>query len=67
MGAMASKITSLTIVYSTIYSASNAENVSIWWHHHVYLMYVLTPEFTYQQAVPKITCPRMIYVYVLNI
>ena len=62
MGAMASQITSLTIVNSTIYSgadeskhqarhhclcvgnlpgtgefpaqmASNAENVSIWWHH----------------------------------
>ena len=65
MGAMASRITSLTIVYPTIYSgayqmkhqdlasltfvrgihqspgefpaqmASNAENVSIWWRHHV--------------------------------
>ena len=65
MGAMASQITSLTIVYSTVYSgadqrkhqsstslafvrgnspgagefpaqmASNAENVSIWWRHHV--------------------------------
>ena len=64
MGAIASPITSLTIVYSTIYSdadqrksklrvtglcagnspvtgefpaqmASNAENVSIWWRHHV--------------------------------
>ena len=64
MGAVASQITSLTIVYSTIYSdadqrthqssaslafvrgihrgpgipaqmASNAENVSIWWRHHV--------------------------------
>ena len=50
MGAMASQITSLTIVYSTVYSdadqrkpqssaslaqmASNAENVSIWWRHH---------------------------------
>ena len=59
MGPMASQITSLTIVYSTLYSstderkhqssaslafvrgihrslaqmASNAENVSIWWHH----------------------------------
>ena len=61
---MASQITSLTIVYSTVYSgadqrkyqssallafvenspeigdfpaqmASNAENVSIWWRHHV--------------------------------
>ena len=66
MGAMASQVTSLTIVYSTIYSgadqkkisklrvtglcagkspgpgefpaqmASNAENVSIWWRHHVH-------------------------------
>ena len=65
MGAMASQITSLTIVYSTVHSgpderkhqssallaicagnspvtgefpaqmASNAENVSIWWRHHV--------------------------------
>ena len=51
MGAIASQITSLTIVYSTVYSgvgnspgtgefpaqmASNAENVSIWWRHHVH-------------------------------
>ena len=65
MGAMASQITTLTIVYSTVDSggdqrkhqsspvtglcegnspvtdefpaqkASNAENVSIWWRHHV--------------------------------
>ena len=61
MGVMASQITSLMIVYSTVYSgpdqskhqssasldfvwgtgefpaqmASNAENVSIWWRHHV--------------------------------
>ena len=66
MSAMASQITSLTIVYSTVYSgtdqrertsklrvtglcagnspgtgefpaqmASDAENVSIWWRHHV--------------------------------
>ena len=56
MGAMASQIDSLKIVYSTVYSdadrrkhqssaslasvrwiqmASNAENVSIWWRHHV--------------------------------
>ena len=49
MGAIASQITSLTNVYSTVYSgadqrkhqefpaqmASNAENVSIWWRHHV--------------------------------
>ena len=64
MGTIASQITSLTIVYSTVYSdadqnktsklrvtglcagnspgtgefpaqmTSNAENVSIWWHHH---------------------------------
>ena len=67
VGAMVSQITSLTIVYSTVYSrrrskktskhrvtglcagnspvtgefpgqkASNAENVSIWWRHHVLL------------------------------
>ena len=67
MGTMASQITSLTIVYSAVYSgadkkkqtsklhltglcvgkspgtgefsaqkASNAENVSIWWRHHVW-------------------------------
>ena len=61
MGAMASQITSLTIVYTTVYTgtdqrknqssawlafvwgigefpaqmASNAENVFIWWRHHV--------------------------------
>ena len=64
IGAMASRITSLRIVYSTVYSdrsrktsklrvtglcagyssgtgefpaqmASNQENISIWWHHHV--------------------------------
>ena len=37
MGAMAFQITSLTIVYSIVYSgtkANNAENVSIWWRHH---------------------------------
>ena len=48
MGALSSQITSLTIVYSTVYSdadqrktgefpaqmASYAENVSIWWRHH---------------------------------
>ena len=60
MGAVASQITSLTIVYSTVYSdadqrkhqssasltgefpaqmASNAENVSIWWRHHNFLIY----------------------------
>ena len=67
MGAMASQITNLAIVYSTVYSgadqrkhqsfrvtglcvgnspvtgefpaqmASNAENVSIWWRHHIML------------------------------
>ena len=60
MRAMASQITSLTTVYSAVYSgaderkhqssaslavtgefpaqrASNAENVSIWWRHHVVL------------------------------
>ena len=67
MGTIASQITSLTIVYSGVYSdadqskhqssaslafvreihrdrwipaqmASNAENVSIWWRHHVFWM-----------------------------
>ena len=72
MGAMASQITSRTIVYSTVYSeadqrkhqssaslafvrgihrgpvnsphkmASNAENVSIWWRHHVAELYAMT-------------------------
>ena len=42
MGAIASQITRLTVVYSTVYSdadqmASNAENVSIWWRHHAML------------------------------
>ena len=48
MGAITSQITSLAIVFSTVYSdtakrkhqssaslASNTENVSIWWRHHV--------------------------------
>ena len=63
MGAMGSHITSLTIVYPTVYSgvdqrkhqssvslsfvtgevpaqmASHAENVSIWWRHHVSIGY----------------------------
>ena len=51
MSAIASQITSLTIVYSTDIRAqikvnikaprqmaSNAENVSIWWRHHVVLV-----------------------------
>ena len=67
MDAIASQITSLTIVYATVYSgadqrkhessaslafvrgihrvlaqmASNAENVSIWWRHHVQTQIVL--------------------------
>ena len=62
MSTMASQITSLTIVYSTVYSgadqskhqssaslafvwefpaqmASNADKVSIWWRHHVIMMF----------------------------
>ena len=42
MSALASLITGLRIVYSTVYSGTNerkhnirAEIVSIWWHHHV--------------------------------
>ena len=52
MGAIASQITSLTIVYSKVYSGADkkktglcagnspgtAENVSIWWRHHVNLI-----------------------------
>ena len=33
MTAMASKITSLTIVYS-VQKTSDPKNVSIWWRHH---------------------------------
>ena len=55
MDTIASQITSLTIVYSTVYSdadqskqqssASNAENVSIWWRHHENnIMTSLAPE-----------------------
>ena len=69
MGAIASQITNLVIVYSTVYSdtdqkkhqssaslafvrglhrtgefpaqmASNAENVSIWWRHHVLIQHI---------------------------
>ena len=72
MGTMAFQITSLTIVYSTVYSgtyqrkhqssaslafvwgihvtgefpaqmASNAENISIWWRHHVEPMATTKP------------------------
>ena len=79
MSTIASQITSLTIVYSTIYSgadqskhqssaslafvwgihrdrefpaqlASNAENVSIWWRHHVV-------------AETKLTCKAMAAVF----
>ena len=55
MRALASQTTSLTIVYSTVYSdadqrnrqwipaqrTSNAENVSIWWRHHVCILLCL--------------------------
>ena len=71
IGTMVSQITSLTIVYTTVYSrrrskktsklhvtglcagnspvtsefpaqiASNAENVSIWWHHHAFVSIIL--------------------------
>ena len=69
MSTIASQITSLTIVYSTVYSdadkktsklrvtglcagnspgtgefpaqmASNAENISIWWRHHDWKMFL---------------------------
>ena len=66
MSTMAAQITSLTIVYSAVYSGadkkksklrttglcvvtsefpaqrvSNAENVSIWWRHHGYLLFAV--------------------------
>ena len=83
MGAMvSSQITSLTIVYSTVYSgadkktsklcvtglcagnspvtgefpaqkASNAENVSIWWRHHVLFNYVIQTTTLILQEVLK--------------
>ena len=91
MGAMASQITSLTVVYSTLYlgadqrkktsklrvtglcagnssvtgefpaqRASNAENVSIWWRHHVgnVLMDPIPTNalFSFWQVTPKIGC-----------
>ena len=66
MSGMASQITSLTIVYSTVFPgvdqrkhqspaslafedgefpaqmASNAETVSSWWRHHVYVVLLVT-------------------------
>ena len=58
MSAMASQITSLTIVYSKprvtgrvtgefpAQRASNAENISIWWRHHdAWIMTVITLSF----------------------
>ena len=39
MGVMASQITSLTSVYTTVYSGADRrkhQNVSIWWRHHDY-------------------------------
>ena len=76
MGAIASQITSLTIVYSTVYSgadqrkhqssaslafvrgihrfpaerASNAENVSIWWRHHISDEHVAVMDVVYFAA-----------------
>ena len=80
MTSMASQITSLTIVYSTIYSradwskktsklratglcvgnspvtgefpaqmASNMENVSIWWHHHVTKISIRIQEHSFRK------------------
>ena len=80
MSALASQITSLPIVYSTVYSrsrskktlklrvtglcvgnspvtgefpaqrASNAENVSIWWRHHVYHCLILYPMYSIRRG-----------------
>ena len=80
MGAIASQIISLTIVYSTVYSdadqrkhqrsalpafvqgpaqmASNAENASIWWRHHVF---VLCELFTNIRNVVTLAQPRSSY------
>ena len=84
MGVMVSEITSLTIVYLTIYSrtdqrkhlsslslafvqgihrsrwiptqmASNAENVSIWWHYHVCALNV---DRIYSPYLPLCYSPR---------
>ena len=79
MTTMASQITSLTVVYSTVYSdadqrkhqsstplafvwgitgtgefpaqrASYAENVSIWWRHHVVFVMSGSSQSSYQNA-----------------
>ena len=83
ISAMTSQITSLTIVYSTVYSgadqrkhqpsgslafvrgihrwpASNAENVSIWWRHHVVktttLLLISPTAMCYLQIIKSYTC-----------
>ena len=92
MGAMMSQITSITIVYSTVYSvadqrkhqssaslafvrgihrwpvnaiqmAGNAENVSIWWCHHVFLLshfYLFLKTFKFCMAGLERFCGRRI-------
>ena len=90
MSAIASQITSLTIVYSTVYSgadikktsklrvtglcavnspvtgefpaqmASNAEEVSIWWRHHVYHKFSCRhANFTNAQRIHKLLAKRI--------
>ena len=87
MGSMASQITSLTIVYSTVYSdadqrkhqssaslafvpgefpapgtgefptqmASNTDNVSIWWRHHVISIPEIDLTITLLILLPRLT------------
>ena len=90
MGAIASQITNLTIVYSTVYSdadqlektsklrvtglcvwnspgtgefhaqmASNAENVSIWWRHHVVSCLHSQPGYCSPTPHPSHTNPNL--------
>ena len=94
MGTLASQITSLTIVYSTVYSgidqikhqssaplafiyagnspvtsdfpaqmASNAENVSLWWRHHVTfnVIFIHYPSFAYHFSSPVCTLKQLFY------
>ena len=85
MSTIASQITSLTIVYSSVYSgskktskcrvtglcagnspgtvkqrASNAENVSIWWRHHVNLLPCSIGYYRCEAANPPMTNHRLV-------
>ena len=89
MGAIASQITSLTIVYSTVYSdadqikksklrvtglspetgefpakmATNAENVSIWWRHHVLFYWSPHKYIMSHQIWTQVGCALLWYGY----